>query len=220
MAYNALPAKNASDTLTLGNYNVIKGNFEAGVPDIFTAKGDIAAATDADTASRVAVGADGARLVADSTQATGVRWQIMPACRLYNTADIDPATGSWVALTFDTEWYDYGGMHSTVSNTSRITIPAGGTGLYHVGGAAILDCSGTTSGERYFGLQIIANGADVYAEQRFNLPNRGMDHGLTIACDVILAATDYVELRVYTEGNYNILAAGSYSPAFWAHLVR
>jgi hypothetical protein len=220
MAYGALPAKNATDTLTLGNYNTIKGNFEAGVPDIFTTKGDIAAATGADAAVRVAVGADGARLRANSAVAAGVDWQIVPACRVYNTADIDPATGSWVALTFNTEWYDYGAMHSTSTNTGRITIPTGGDGLYHVGGCVGIDCSGSASGEPHFGLQIRANGADVYAVQRFSLPVRGFDHYLNISCDVILSATDYLELLVYTEGNYNVLAAGAYSPAFWAHLVR
>ncbi len=220
MAYAPLPAKGAGDTITLANWNQIRDNDAATAPGVVAVKGDLVVATAANTVARVGVGADGARLVADSTQATGVRWQIMPACRLYNTADIDPATGSWVALTFDTEWYDYGGMHSTVSNTSRITIPAGGTGLYHVGGAAIFDASGSSSGESHFGLQIRVNGADVYAEHRMDLPNSGFDQGLTIACDVLLAATDYVELLVYTESNFNVLAAGSYSPAFWAHLVR
>lgn len=220
MAYSALPAKNATDTLTLGNYNAIKGNFEAGVPDIFTTKGDMAAATAADTAARVAVGADGARLTADSTQTAGVVWKITPACRVYNDADIDPATGAWVALTFNTEWFDHGGMHSTVTNPSRLTVPAGGAGVYHVGGAAIFDCSATAAGEPHFGLQIKVNGVDVYAEHRFSLPVRGFDHGLTIACDVLLAATDYIELLVYTSSDYNVLASGAYSPAFWAHLAR
>ena len=45
MAYAALPAKIATDTLDLADYNKIKGNFEAGVPDIMTTKGDIAAAS-------------------------------------------------------------------------------------------------------------------------------------------------------------------------------
>jgi hypothetical protein len=111
-------------------------------------------------------------------------------------------------------------MHSTVTNPSRLTVPAGGAGVYHVGGAAIFDCSATAAGESYYGLQIIVNGADVYAEHRFSLPNRSMDHGLNISCDVTLAVADYIELRVYTSSDYNVLAAGAYSPAFWAHLVR
>lgn len=220
MAYSALPAKAAGDTITQANYTAIKENFEAGVPDIFTTKGDIAIATAADAAARLAVGADGARLRANSAVAAGVDWQIVPACRVYNDADIDPAPGGWVALTFNSEWYDYGAMHSTSTNPGRITIPTGGAGLYHVGGAVIFDCSATAAGESYYGLQIIVNGADVYAEHRFSLPNRSMDHGLNISCDVTLAVADYIELRVYTSSDYNVLAAGAYSPAFWAHLVR
>lgn len=220
MAYAALPAKGAGDTLTLGNYNQIRDNDAASAPAIVTTKGDLVVATAANTLARLAVGTDGARLRANSAVAAGVDWQIVPACRVYNNADIDPATGSWVALTFNTEWYDYSSMHSTVTNPGRITVPAGGAGLYHVGGAAIFDSSGTAAGEPYFGLQIIVNGVDVYAEHRASFPARSKDHGLTIACDVLLAVADYVELRVYTEGNYNVLAAGAYSPAFWAHLVR
>jgi hypothetical protein len=46
-----------------------------GIPaTIFDAKGDIIAATADDTASRLAVGADGTVLTADSTEATGLKW--------------------------------------------------------------------------------------------------------------------------------------------------
>lgn len=46
-----------------------------GIPaTIFDAKGDIIAATAADTASRLAVGANGTVLTADSAEATGLKW--------------------------------------------------------------------------------------------------------------------------------------------------
>jgi hypothetical protein len=46
-----------------------------GIPaTIFDAKGDLIAATAADTASRLAVGSNGQVLTADSTEATGVKW--------------------------------------------------------------------------------------------------------------------------------------------------
>lgn len=47
----------------------------SGIPaTIFDAKGDIIAATAADTASRLAVGANGTVLTADSAEATGLKW--------------------------------------------------------------------------------------------------------------------------------------------------
>ena len=51
-------------------------------------------------------------------------------CSLTNSAvqSLDDDTGT--ILGFDTEVEDIGGMHDTVTNNSRITIPAGGGGVY------------------------------------------------------------------------------------------
>ena len=220
MAYSALPAKVASDTLTLGNYNAIKGNFEAGVPDIFTTKGDLAAATGANAASRVAVGTDDAFLVADSSQSAGIAWQNAPACRVYNDADIDPATSSWVALTFNSETYDTNSMHSTSSNTGRLTAPTGGGGIYIIGGCVRFDSSGQGSGSNNYGLQVRVNGATVIAQVFQSLNHNSIDLDVTISTAYQLSATDYVELLVYTVVDVDILAVTDNSPTFWASWVR
>ncbi len=75
MAYTPVPSVSTGDTWSASQHNTyVRDNFAAGVPDIFTTKGDLAVATAADTAARLAVGSNGAVLVADSAAASGVRW--------------------------------------------------------------------------------------------------------------------------------------------------
>jgi len=53
---------------------VISGGWSVATDAIWDAKGDLAVGTGANTASRLAVGANGTVLVADSAEATGVKW--------------------------------------------------------------------------------------------------------------------------------------------------
>ena len=114
-----------------------------GIPaTIFDAKGDIIAATAADTASRLAVGTNGQVLTADSTAATGLKWatassgSTFAGCLLYKTTSTTITNASNTTLAFDGEVYDTDGFHSTSSNTSRITIPSGKGGYYAFYGTA------------------------------------------------------------------------------------
>ena len=190
----------------------IRANFLAGVPDIFTAEGDIAIATAADTAARLAVGAADSVLVAGTARP---EWQTMPAARVYNDAAIDPATSSWVTLTFNTERFDTDAMHSTTTNTSRLTIPTGGDGIYLIGGNVDFDSGGGT-GAKDLGLRILLGGATIIA-QRLGYENvASVDVSMNIETVYALAATNYVELQVYTSVDVNVLASGNYSPEFYA----
>lgn len=54
-------------------------------------------------------------------------------CRLTNTTDISAGDGVDKVLTWDTETFDSTpALHSTGSNTARITIPSGGDGFYDI----------------------------------------------------------------------------------------
>lgn len=75
MSYSPLPSKTSTSTLTITDYDAIKGNFEAGAPDVFTAKGDLIAATGADAAARVAITTGPALLVPDTSQSAGLAWR-------------------------------------------------------------------------------------------------------------------------------------------------
>jgi hypothetical protein len=79
-------ALQAVDTQMLTNANA------AVAKTIVDAKGDIIAATAADTVSRLAVGANDTVLTADSSTATGLKWAVAPGGGSTNIAQI--ATGS------------------------------------------------------------------------------------------------------------------------------
>jgi hypothetical protein len=67
IAYNPLPTLATGDTWSAANANIYwKDNFAAGVPDIFTAAGDIAYATAANAAAPLAIGTPGQALLSSS----------------------------------------------------------------------------------------------------------------------------------------------------------
>jgi len=208
MAYADIGDFSPDDVLTAADLDQIRANFQAGVPDIFTTKGDLAVATAADAAARLAAGADDSTLVPDSGEATGLAWQIQPAARVYNDANIDPATNDWVTLTFNQERHDTDAVHESVTNPSRLTIPANGGGIYLIGGNVSFDASSAPSHDA-FRLRILLNGGTTIAQSNESGAIRD------ISTSYSLAATDYIELQVYITQDVEVLASGNYSPVFW-----
>ena len=78
MAYIPVPNASTGDKFTAAYVNAyLRDNFAASVPDIFTAKGQLAAATGADAAAPVtAPTVNGQVLTADSTVSTGMAWKM------------------------------------------------------------------------------------------------------------------------------------------------
>lgn len=56
-----------------------------------------------------------------------------PTCRAKRTSVQSIANSTLTAIQFDAEDWDSASMHSTSSNTSRITVPSGGGGKYAIG---------------------------------------------------------------------------------------
>ncbi len=76
MAYTPVPAVAAGDTIDeVFIYTYWVDNMAAGVPDIFSTKGQLAVGLDVDEVGVLNVGTDGEVLHADSTQALGVIWK-------------------------------------------------------------------------------------------------------------------------------------------------
>jgi len=197
----------------------VRANCLVSATAIVTTKGDIVAATAANTLARLAVGVNDSTLVADSDEATGMKWQIQPAVRVTQAADQSVGAAAYASLTFDTEVYDTDAMHNPAVEPTRLTVPANGDGIYFIQGNVEFDNNGGT-GQQELGIRILLDGVTVIAEMYDNANEDDENISLYIATDYPIAATHYVELQAYTEKNDNIKYISAHTPVFSARWVR
>jgi len=133
----------------------------------------------------------------------------MDGVRVYNSADLSINNDSFTVLTFDSERYDRGNLHSTSSLTSRLT--AARAGIYPITGH--IRFAGNAAGVRYLG--VLLNGATVIAQQGA-LNAAGSADILSVSTLYYLNAGDYVELQAYQNsgGLLSVTATGNKSPEF------
>lgn len=121
MAYTPLSTVNYNDDWTAADHNKLKDNFIASVPDIFTAKGEIAVGT-ATTTLAVVSGSDGQALVADSGETSGIKWA---------TLNVIPVGGiiMWSGALVDLPswWQVCDGTNGTVDLMDQFIVGAGDT---------------------------------------------------------------------------------------------
>lgn len=136
-----------------------------------------------------------------------------PACRVFNNAAISVTNAAWNALTFNSERYNTDSMHSTSSNTGRITFNT--AGLYLVTGH--IEFVANATGVR--GIQIYRNAdADGIANMYFPADTGGVGSGLSIATVWNFIVGDFVQLRAYqtSGGSLNVSVASFFTPEFSA----
>lgn len=138
---------------------------------------------------------------------------VVPQARVYNSAAISITTsGTGQILTFDNEDYDSADLHSTSSNTSRLT--ASITGLWSVG-CAVSFASNATG---YREVQLLVNGTTFIADDTRMAVN-GAATSVVVETEYHLNAGDYVEVRVVqtSGGALNVNRTSRLSPEFWMH---
>jgi hypothetical protein len=123
---------------------------DAAIPkSLVDAAGDLIYATADNTPARLALGTAGQVLTVNSG-ASAPEWAT-PAggtptfvgCRLTSSVNPTIAASTYTALSWDGEAFDTDGFHSTSTNTSRITIPAGKAGKYLIQGLVDFDNNAT-----------------------------------------------------------------------------
>lgn len=129
--------------------------------------------------------------------------------RVYNSANISIPDSSFTNLTFNSERFDTGSIHSTSSNTGRLTAPV--TGKYLI--SASLAFVNNATGLRIAG--ILLNGTTNLAAQS-TAAFAGTSANFSLTTIYHLTAGDYVEVSVYqtSGGPLNVSASGNFSPEF------
>ena len=205
MAYVDIGDKASGTIYTEANWDQTRANFQAGVPDIFTTKGDLAVATGADAAARLAAGANDSTLVAASGETTGLVWQIIPAVHLTKADATVMSVDAWTTLEFDAETADTDAMHSGDTNPTRITIPAGGDGWYLFGFSGRVD----NGSPNRWQVRFLLNGATEIGAGGMSSYDFGP---LSVVVLRPVVATNYIEVQYYSTYANTISA----SPIFWA----
>jgi hypothetical protein len=119
-----------------------------------------------------------------------------PACRAYHSTTQTATNNAGTQMVFNSERFDTDNMHSTVSNTGRITINT--AGLYFV--SANVSLAGDNDYTMVW-IDIRLSGGTVIARTGFNqavsnsFPAQGMSFNVSTAWK--FAAAEYVDLGVF-----------------------
>lgn len=144
-----------------------------------------------------------------------------PTVKVSHSTTTSPSSVTWVGLNWDTNLYDSTGMHSTTTDSSRITFTS--TGIYHVGANIPLTVTVIAGDKR---ARLVLNDSTTILGSVL-MPNvsSANTYCAVISADVrAVDATDYVTVQIF----YNAAASSGTvphnstvfgAPAFWAHRV-
>lgn len=128
--------------------------------------------------------------------------------RAYNSAAISVANATLITLTLNSERWDSDTIHSTSTNTSRLTCNTAGKYLITANVAYDINATG------YRVTRILLNGVTEIARD-MRMPVTASDYTACIVTTIQdLTVTDYIEVQAYqtSGGALNVQSVGNYSP--------
>ncbi len=139
---------------------------------------------------------------------------VIPRVRCHDTGNQSTNSGTFTAITFNSNDYDsFTSMHSTSTNTSRITISV--AGKYRL--TAGIKFAANATGNR--AARFLLNGATVIAEDHCFASTGGTEvTSFTLCAERNFAATDFIEVQAFQSsgGALNVITDADDSPNFAA----
>lgn len=140
----------------------------------------------------------------------------VPAANVYNSGAQSIPNAAITQLLFDSEFFDNAGIHSTSSNTGRLTAPK--SGVYTV--SAFVGWTTNATGDRYLAIRRNGEEAKKIAADRRGASNiTGQESHVT--APLFLNAGEYVDIVVYqgSGGALTLNTLSAYSATAMASLV-
>ena len=142
-------------------------------------------------------------------------------CMLNRTAAQSITDSTDTAVTFPTgsmtEELDTDGLHSGATNTARITIPAGGDGVYLVGGNVRWETNATGARVLWVEYNGSAGTGTVITESRIAPSGSATQTSQLVSTVYLLASGDYVTMNVrQTSGSAKDVQNAGFSARFYA----
>lgn len=190
------------------------------LPHPLTTKGDLFTFDTA--AQRLPVGTNGQVLTADSTQATGIKWATSGSTAFNINARAHLASDQLIsdvtetAISFDTNDYNNGSVHSTSTNPTRFTVPTSQGGLYLCTAGINFD---TNTNCYVYIKQTSGVTVTKWAWSAMHISSSASTQ--MVVTDVIqLAAGDYVEFIVWQSTGGILHLRGNTTPSSFGLITR
>lgn len=127
---------------------------------------------------------------ADITSRAQLHMLRFVGARAYHNTTQSLTNSTATALLLNSEEYDTDSIHSTVTNTSRLTVPAGMAGYWYFKGSATI-VAGGSAGNRAIWLR--KNGGDVIGTSIGN-GSTNVEVKFETSAILLLAVADFIEL--------------------------